>query len=733
MSPQQNQSTSFVGQRVWLAVALLTLTAILSLTNLASAQQDLTASTLATPALSAQAGENGVDLSWTAVQGATRYDLWAWTSAGGWQEIGGDSLTATTFTHTSAVEGITYHYAVRAVNADGETSAWSDYASATLSSTSAPALTAQATGNGIELSWSAVTGAVRYELWEWDSVNDWQQIGGDNLTGTSYTRTGGTAGTTYYYAVRAVDAEGEKSGWSQYVRATALQEQQDPQHTATSSATPSSTTTATPTATHTLEPSSLRQPGDPKHTATPTATPTSTPTATHTTQPPSPRQPEDPPFTATPTSTSTSTPTATATATSTATATPPAVPLLAAAASQSSVSLSWSSVTGAARYELWVWDSVNEWQQIGGDSLTDTTFMHKNVTAGTTYSYAVRSVGASGVASAWSSYATVTIPSQGDPPTATPTPEPQQSQQQQLEPTATPTLTPTATATPTPTSTGSPTPTPTSTATPRYSTRPDTPDPPTVVVLGAGHVSVDWDDVPRATYYDLWYWAYPYWTSVKDQGARRGISFSFNGSSAVLTNMPTNFPSYYFRVLAENSVGLRISTSGSAENPEEYRLLPTPTPTITPTITPTPEGWPSAPNKPTARLIGVGSVAIDWDPVPEEASYDVYLYHYIVFGFLRRWVRLPYNGVDVDIDGYVREDIRISMNGTSATITNLPYKSQYSFSVRAHNDVGSSFSPSVTVDNPPTSTPTPTSTATSTPTSTPTSTATPTPTPTTEG
>jgi len=701
MSPQQNQISSFVGQRVWLAVALLTLTAILSLANLASAQQDSTASTLAAPTLSAQAGENGVDLSWTAVQGATRYELWAWTSAGGWQEIGGDSLTATTSTHTSAEEGITYLYTVRAVNADNVTSAWSDYASATLPSSSVPSLTAQATGNGMELSWTAVTGAVRYELWEWDSVNNWQQIGGDNLTGTTYTRTGGTAGTTYYYTVRAVDAEGEKSGWSQYVRATVPQEeQQGPQHTATPSATPSSTPTATPTATHTLEPSSLRQPDDPKHTATPTATPTST---------------------------STSTPTATSTATSTATATPPAVPLLAAAASQSSVSLSWSSVTGAARYQLWVWDSVNEWQQLGGDSLTDSTFTHYNVTAGTTYSYAVRSVGASGVASAWSRYATVTIPSQSDPPTATPTLEPQLSQQQQLEPTATPS----PTATPTPTSTASPTATPTTQ--PQYSTVPDVPDPPTVIVLGAGRVSVDWDDVPRATYYDLWYWSYPYWRSVKEEGPRRGISFSFNGSSAVLTNMPTNFPSYSFRVLAENSVGLRISTSGSAENPEEYRLIPTPTPTVTPTITPTPEGWPSAPNKPTARLIGVGSVAIDWDPVPEEATYDVYLYHYVVFGFLRRWVRLPYNGVDVDVGGYVREDIRISMSGTSATITNLPYKSQYSFSVRARNDVGSSFSPSVTVDNPPTSTPTPTSTATSTPTSTPTSTATPTPTPTTDG
>ena len=53
-----------------------------------------------------------------------------------------------------------------------------------------------------------MAGAVRYELWVWDSVNEWQQLGGDNLSGTAYTHTGVTAGTTYYYAIRAVNAGG---------------------------------------------------------------------------------------------------------------------------------------------------------------------------------------------------------------------------------------------------------------------------------------------------------------------------------------------------------------------------------------------------------------------------------------------------------------------------------------------------------------------------------------------
>ena len=64
--------------------------------------------------------------------GAVRYELWVWTEAGGWQQIGGNNLTVTTFRHDDLQAGGTFYYAVRALNTDGVASPWSQYASATL-------------------------------------------------------------------------------------------------------------------------------------------------------------------------------------------------------------------------------------------------------------------------------------------------------------------------------------------------------------------------------------------------------------------------------------------------------------------------------------------------------------------------------------------------------------------------------------------------------------------------
>ena len=181
------------------------------------------------PALTATAsGTSAVELSWTAVNFAVRYELWTWDSASDWQQLDDGNLTGTSYTHGSLTPGTTYYYTVRAVDANGVPGPWSEYASATPSSASpasllpAPALKAEAGEYAVELSWAPVPGAVRYELWAWDSASGWQQLDDGNLTGASYTHSGLTAGRKYYYTIRAVNAAGEPGPWQQnYASATA--------------------------------------------------------------------------------------------------------------------------------------------------------------------------------------------------------------------------------------------------------------------------------------------------------------------------------------------------------------------------------------------------------------------------------------------------------------------------------------------------------------------------------
>ena len=160
----------------------------------------------------------------------------------------------------------------------------------------APSLTAEASEGQVALSWNEVTEADSYELIFWDSdASDWVRIGGD-LKGTNYTHSGLAGGTTYYYSIRVVTADGAVGPWVATV-SVAVPERVSETETLTLTATlsPVETSTATSTLTPTL--TSI---------VTSTATATSTPTLT---------------VIVTSTATSTSTPTLTVAVTSTATST----------------------------------------------------------------------------------------------------------------------------------------------------------------------------------------------------------------------------------------------------------------------------------------------------------------------------------------------------------------------------------------------------------------------------
>ena len=222
---------------------------------------------------------------------------------------------------------------------------------------SEPVLTAQATEGAVELSWEAVSGAVRYVLWVWTSSGGLQRLDDGTLTGTTFIHDKLVVGTTYHYTAQAVNAAGDLSGWSAYVSATVTAPQ---------------SSTATPT---------------------PTPSPTPTPTPTESTL-----------FTVTPTPTSTA-PTLSA-------------PVLTAQATEGAIMLNWETVSGAVRYVLWAWTSSGGRQRLDDGTLTDTTFAHTDLAAGTTYQYTVLAVNTANQPGAWSPWIPATVPGEEMPSAA---------------------------------------------------------------------------------------------------------------------------------------------------------------------------------------------------------------------------------------------------------------------------------------------------------------------------
>jgi fibronectin type 3 domain-containing protein len=162
--------------------------------------------------LTATPGNASVTLSWTAPAGAASYNVYRGTTAGGESATPiATGVVAASYTDSGLTNGTKYFYKVAAVNAGG-TSALSAEASAT-PEPPAPAaptgLTATPGNTFVTLSWTAPTGAASYNVYRATAA------GGESATpiatgvvAASYTNSGLTNGTKYFYKVAAVNASG---------------------------------------------------------------------------------------------------------------------------------------------------------------------------------------------------------------------------------------------------------------------------------------------------------------------------------------------------------------------------------------------------------------------------------------------------------------------------------------------------------------------------------------------
>lgn len=143
-------------------------------------------------------------LSWTAVKGATKYEIWRATSKDGtYYKM--YTMSGTRYANTIAVPGVTYYYKVRALynNSEYACSEFSSIKSITCDC-ARPVVTATINQNGYpKLTWNAVNGAVKYEVYRSLSENG-TYYKMYTTTDTSYVNVTAESGKTYYYKVVAI-------------------------------------------------------------------------------------------------------------------------------------------------------------------------------------------------------------------------------------------------------------------------------------------------------------------------------------------------------------------------------------------------------------------------------------------------------------------------------------------------------------------------------------------------
>lgn len=164
---------------------------------------------------------NSITISWNAVAGATKYELYRSTSSTGGFKL----LTATAsrrYTNRSVNTGTTYYYKVRAYRASGGSKAYGGYSAVTSAKATlgkpASIKAAKSSGNAVRLSWGAVSGRTKYEVWR-STQADGKYARVATVPGTAYTDKNLKKGTSYYYKVRAYRLVSGKKIYGGYTRA----------------------------------------------------------------------------------------------------------------------------------------------------------------------------------------------------------------------------------------------------------------------------------------------------------------------------------------------------------------------------------------------------------------------------------------------------------------------------------------------------------------------------------
>ncbi len=183
---------------------------------------------------------SAISLSWTAAPAnppctITSYSVYSSTTSGftpSSSNLIASGVTGTTYSNTGLAASTTYYYLVEALDSYGASAASNQASTETLPNTSScttvPSAptgvgTSGATSSSLTVGWTAVTPPANCSISSYSVYGSTtsgftpssSNLLSSSVTGTSYTNTGLAASTTYYYVVKATDADGTSAASAQ--------------------------------------------------------------------------------------------------------------------------------------------------------------------------------------------------------------------------------------------------------------------------------------------------------------------------------------------------------------------------------------------------------------------------------------------------------------------------------------------------------------------------------------
>ena len=164
------------------------------------------ASSLATPQFTLSLTGTGVKVDWNLVSNAAGYIVYRREGSGAYQKIAGftDGVTKS-YVDTTAVNGKTYSYAVKAINGSVQ-STYVGKSIAYVKTLATPQFTLTNTSAGVKIDWNLVSNATGYIVYRRQGNGAFQKVAGfTDSKVKSYVDKTAVSGTKYSYAVKAIN------------------------------------------------------------------------------------------------------------------------------------------------------------------------------------------------------------------------------------------------------------------------------------------------------------------------------------------------------------------------------------------------------------------------------------------------------------------------------------------------------------------------------------------------